>query len=111
MSTKEVLKRHNAKLREVLPVENPVFLEVLKKYGILPEDAQCIMQAKETKADKADCYIQYIIKSSKLPKLLEAMEKYYNESTEQNSDLQNLLIHMIAELNSKFTVLNYRLCC
>ena len=97
MSAEKVLKKYNTKLREVMPIENPIFLETLKKHDILPEDTECRMQAKKTKADKADCYIQYVIKSSNSFKLLEAMEKYYDESTEHNSDLQDLLIHMIAE--------------
>ena len=102
MSTEEILKKYNAKLCKILPVENSVFLEILKKCGILPEDIKYKMQAKETEVDKANCYIQYVIKSSNLPKLLEAMEKYYNESTQHDNDFQKLLIHMIADVNSKF---------
>ena len=100
MSTEEVLKKYNAKLCKVLPVENSFFLETLKKFGILSEDTKDKMQAKETKVDKANCYIQYVIKSSNFPKLLEAMEKYYNESTQHNIDFQKLLIHVIADVNS-----------
>ena len=105
MSTEEVLKKYGAKLREILPMENSSFLQMLEKCDILPKDTKCRIQRQKTKNDKADYYIQYVVKPSNLPNLLRAMEQYCNEPTNRDADLQKLLICMIAEMSGKFGII------
>ena len=102
MSAEEVFKKYHDKLCKILPMENPSFLRALEKYDILTKDARCGIQEKKTKADKADHYIQYVIKTSNLPKLLAVMEQYCNDYTNHDVDLQKLFVHMIAEMSGKF---------
>ena len=104
MSSEKVLKEYGIKLCKALPMDDPIFLIMLKSHDILPGDTRDKLESQKTKADKADYYIQHVIKASTdlyLPKLLQAMEQYYKE---HNDDaLQELVIHMIAEMNSKFS--------
>ena len=104
MSSEKVLKKYGIKLCKALPMDDPIFLIMLKSHDILPGDTRDKLEAQKTKAEKADYYIQQVIKTSAglyLPKLLQAMEQYYKE---YNDDvLLELVIHMIAEMNSKFS--------
>ena len=103
MSAEEILRKFDNKLCSTLPLDDPNFLEILENCEILPEGSRDKIQAEKTKANKADYYFQHIMKTSTdlyLPKLLKAMEDYNNKYT-TNTALQDLLIHMIAEMNSK----------
>ena len=85
MSTKEVLATFNSEMLKVLPMGNPVFLAILEVYKLLPGDTRDRIQAERTKADKAACLIENVIKTSPnlyLPKLLQAMEKYHKENND-----------------------------
>ena len=104
MSSEKVLKKYGIKLCEALPMDNPIFLIMLKSHDILPGDSRNQLETQKTKVEKADYYIQQVIKISPdlhLPKLLQAMEQYYKEYNDDT--LQELVIHMIAEMNSKFS--------
>ena len=104
MSSEKVLKKYGIKLCKALPMDDPIFLIMLKNHDILHGDSRDKLEAQKTKAEKAYYYIQQVIKTSAdlyLPKLLQAMEQYYKE---YNDDvLLELVIHMIAEMNSKFS--------
>ena len=101
MSAEAILKKYGIKLCETLPVEDPIFLQMLENYKILPEDSRDKIQAKKMKAEKADYYIQHILKtSSDLYKLIQAMEQYHTEYND--AALQDLFIHMLAEMNGMF---------
>ena len=104
MSSEKVLKKYSIKLCKALPMDDPIFLIMLENHDILPGDSRDKLETQKTKAEKAKYYIQRFIKTSPdlyLPKLLQAMEQYYKE----NNDiaLQELVIDMIAEMNSKFS--------
>ena len=104
MSPEKVLKKYGIKLCEVLPMNDPIFLRILKNHDILPGDSRDKLETHKTKAEKANYFIQYIIETSTdlyLPKLLQAMEQYYKEYND--IALQELVIDMIAEMNSKFS--------
>ena len=101
MSAEEILKKFGIKLCETLPMEDPIFLQMLENYKILPGDSKDKIQARKTKAEKADYYTQRILKtSSDLYKLLQAMEQYHTEYND--TALQELLIYMLAEMNGMF---------
>ena len=101
MSAEAILKKYGIKLCETLPVEHPIFLQMLENYKILPGDSRDKIQAMKTKAEKADYYIQHVLKtSSDLYKLVQAMERYHTEYND--TALQELLIHMLAEMNGTF---------
>ena len=100
----EVFKKYGMKLCKALPMDDPVFLTMLIRLDILSEDNRDKLETQKTKVEKADYYIQQVIKTSPdlyLPKLLQAMEQYYKEYNDHA--LQDLVIHMIAEMNSKFS--------
>ena len=104
MSSEEVFKKYGIKLCKILPMDDPIFLEMLLNHDILPGDSRDKLEAQKTKAEKANYYIQHVIKPSAnlyLPKLLQAMEQYYKEHND--NVLQELVIPMIAEMNSKFS--------
>ena len=104
MSSEKVLKEYGIKLCKALPMDNPIFLMMLKSHDILPGDTGDKLETQKTKAEKANYYIQHVIKTSAdlyLPKLLQAMEQYYKAYND--NALQELVIHMIAEMNSKFS--------
>ena len=91
-----------------MPMEEPDFLQILKKYDILPEDNRCKIQAQKTKSEKANYYIQQVIKPSTdlyFPKLIQAMEQYY-KGCNVNA-LPEVLVYIIAEMNSKLVMVNY----
>ena len=102
MSLEKVFEKYGIKFCKALPMDDSIFLLMLKSHDILPGDTRDKLESQKTKAEKADYYIQQVIKTSPdlyLPKLLQAMEQYYKEC---NDDvLQELVIHMIAEMNSK----------
>ena len=103
MSSEKALNKYCIKLCKTLPMDDPIFLIILENHDILPGDSREKIETQKTKVEKANYYIQQVIKTSTdlyLPKLLQAMEQYYKE----NSDitLQELVIHVIAEMNSKF---------
>ena len=103
MSSEKVLKEYGFKLCKALPMDDPIFLIMLKSHDILPGNSRDKLETQKTKAEKADYYIQHVIKTSDffIPKLLQAMEQYYKE---YNDDvLQELVIYMVAEMNSKFS--------
>ena len=103
MSSEEVFKKYGIKLYRALPMDDSDFLKMLKNCDILPEDCRDKLKTQKTKVDKATYYIQHVIRPSAelyLPKLLQAMEQYYKEY--HNDVLQDLLVHVIAEMNSKF---------
>ena len=110
MSAEKVFKKYHNKLCKILPMENPSFLRALEKYDVLTKDVRCGIQEKITKADKADYYIQYVVKTSNLPKLLAVMEQYCNDYTNHDVDLQKLLVHMIAEISGKFGSYSLNIC-
>ena len=104
MSSERILEKYSIKLCKALPMDDPNFLVTLRSYNILPGDSRDKLEMQKIKVKKADYYIQNVIKTSAelyLPKLLQAMEQYYKENTDNT--LQELLIHMIAEMNSKFS--------
>ena len=104
MSLEKVLKNYGIKLCKALPMEDPIFLIILENHDILPGDSRDKIETQKTKIEKANYYIQQVIKTSAdlyLPKLLQAMEQYYKEYND--NVLQELVIHMIAEMNSKFS--------
>ena len=103
MSAEELLKKYNIKLCSMLPLDDPKFLEILENHDILPGNSRDKVQREKEQTKRVDYYIQHVIKASTdlyLPKLLEAMKIYNNEN--RNSALQDLIIHMIADINSKF---------
>lgn len=103
MSTEEIIEKFGIKLCETLPMEDPIFLQMLENNKILPGDSKDKIQARNEKAEKADYYIQCVLKiqpSSDLSKLLQAMEQYHTKYN--NTALQDLLIHMLAEINGMF---------
>ena len=103
MSAEQVLNQYNTKLCGTMPMEESKFLQILEKYEILPEDSKHNIQAQKTKMDKADYYIQHVIKASTdlyLPKLIKAIEHYYRGSCD--SALPDFLVYMIAEIHCKF---------
>ena len=100
MSIEQIIENFGIKLCETLPMEDPIFLQMLENHKILPGDGRDKIQAKKTKPEKADYYVYHILKiqpSSELSKLLQAMEQYYTEYND--TALQDLLIHMLAEIN------------
>ena len=102
MSAEQVLNKYNAKLCGTMPLEESNFLQMLEKYDILPGDNKHNIQAQKTRMEKADYYIQHVIKTSTdlyLPKLIKAMEHYYRGS--RDSALPDFLVYMIAEIHSK----------
>ena len=104
MSSEDLFKKYGIKLCNILPMDKPVFLIMLKNHDILPGDSRDKIETQKTKIEKANYYIQHFIKTSTdlyLPKLLQAMEQYYKEYND--NVLQELIIHMIAEMNSKFS--------
>ena len=103
MSSENALKEYSIKLGKTLPMDDPNFLQMLEYYDILPGDSRDKIQAHKTKAEKADYYIQQIVKTSTdlyLPKLIQAMERYCNEYTD--IALQELLKQIKAKMNGKF---------
>lgn len=85
MTPKEILKQYIVELLKVLPMRNPTFLSMLEQNGLLPGDSRDRIEAEKTQADKADYFIQHVIKTSTdlyLPKLLKAMEIYCKEDTD-----------------------------
>ena len=85
MSTKEVLAKFYSEMLKVLPMGNPAFLAILEGCKLLPGDTRDRIQAERTKAEKATCLIENVIKTSPnlyLPKLLQAMEKYHKENND-----------------------------
>lgn len=109
MSATEVLKKYDSELRKNLPMEDSNFLQILENCEILPGDIREKIQAKETNDEKADVYIKHIIETSPdyLPSLLQAMEKYHPKYADDA--FQDLLIHMIAELNGVFDTCIYKM--
>ena len=104
MSSEKVFKKYCIKLCKALPMDDPIFLIMLRNHDILPGDSRDKLETQKTKAEKADYYIQHVTKTSPdlhLPKLLQAMGQYYKEYND--NALQELVIHMIAEVNSKFS--------
>ena len=104
MSSETVLKKYGIKLCKALPMDDPIFLMILENHDILPGDSKDKIESQKIKLEKANYYIQQVIKSSPdlyLPKLLQAVEQYYKEYSDKV--LQELVIHMIAEMNSKFS--------
>ena len=105
MSTTVVFEKYGSELCKKLPMEDPNFLQMLENYKILPGDSREKIQAKKTKEEKADFYIKNVIRTSLdsyLPSLLQAIEQYHRK---YNDDaLQDLLIHMIAEINGMFGI-------
>ena len=104
MSSEEVFKEYGTKLCKALPMDDPGFLIILKSHDILSEDSRDKLETQKTKVEKANYYIQHVIKISPdlyLPKLLQAMEQYYKKYND--NVLQDLVIHVIAEMNSKFS--------
>ena len=104
MSSEDVFKKYGIKLCKALPMDDPIFLITLENHDILPGGSRDKLETQKTKAEKANYYIQHVIKTSAdlyLPKLLQAMEQYYKEYND--NVLQELLIHMIAEMNSTFS--------
>ena len=99
MSATEILKKYDSELRKKLPMEDSNFLQILENCEILPKDSREKIQAKKND-ERADFYIKHIIGTSPdlyLPKLLQAMERYHPKYADDA--FQDLLIHMIAELN------------
>ena len=97
MSAEEVLNKVEKWLSILMEDHN--FIEILNNCDILPEGSRDNIQAQRTKADKAQYYIQHIIKNSAatyLPKLFQAMEQYCTTYR------QDLFLDMIAEIKSKF---------
>ena len=104
MYSEKVLKKYGIKLCKALPMDDPIFLIMLENHDILPGDSRDKLETQKTKAEKANYYIQHVIKTSPdlyLPKLLQAMEQYYKEYND--NVIHELVIHMIAEMNSKFS--------
>ena len=112
MSLDKVMKNYSTELCKALPMDDPIFLLTLENHGILPGDSRDKIVTQKTKIEKANYYIQHVIKTSTdlyLPKLLQAMEQYYKKYND--NVLQELVIHMIAEMNSKFSSsLFYKMC-
>ena len=108
MSATEVLKKYDSELRKNLPMEDSNFLQILENCEILPGDIREKIQAKKTNDERADVYIKHIIGTSPdlyLPSLLQAMEQYHPKYAD--NAFQDLLIHMIAELNGMFDIRMY----
>ena len=106
MSSDKALNKYCIKLCKTLPMDDPIFLIILKNHDVLPGDSRDKIDIQKTKVEKANYYIQQVIKTSTdlyLPKLLQAMEQYYKEYND--IALQELVIHVIAEMYSKFTSL------
>ena len=102
MSSEKVLKKYSIKLCKALPMDDPIFLIMLENHDILPGDSRDKIETQKTKIEKANYYIQHVIKTSSdlyLLKLFQAMEQYYKEYND--NVLQELIIHMVAEMNSK----------
>ena len=102
MSWENALREHTIKLCKLLPMSNPTFLQTLEYYKILPGDSRDKIEAKSTTGEKADYYIQQIIKTSTdlyLPKLLEAMEYYCKQCTD--IALEDLLNQIKAKIHGK----------
>ena len=84
-TTKEVLTTFYLEMLKVLPLGDPAFLVILEQNSLLPGDTRDKIQAERTKAEKADCFINNVIKTSPnlyLPKLVQAMEKYCKDYTD-----------------------------
>ena len=71
--------KHILELCKALPMDHPIFLQLLQQHGMLPNNTRGIIESKETNLHKADYYIQHVIKASTdlyLPKLLQVIEEY-----------------------------------
>ena len=99
MSAKDVLKNYLVELLKVLPMRDNTFLSILEQNGLMSDNDRDSIKAERKQNDKADYFIQHVIKKSTdkyLPKLLTAMEKYCEEQTD--IALSDLAADMRAEM-------------
>ena len=77
------------KLLQVLPMDDAIFLGILYSKNLLPGDIKDKISAKQTRADKAECFLHNVIypefhvnetSNNQLNKLLEVMTECDNDT-------------------------------
>ena len=105
MSAKDILMKYAADLHKKLPMNDPYFLSTLEQYIPFPGNTKEMIESKATNAEKAEYFIQYVVKTSPdlhLPKLFQAIKQYCKNST--NIALQKLVDNMKAEIDGMLTI-------
>ena len=107
-ATKKVYKEFHLKLMRSLPMNDILFLELLKVQNLLPGDLQEQIQSKATKAERTAWFLDHAIEPSlnidevaPLCKLLSVM----SDDTDLKSDLLKKLAAQIAQKLDKETAL------
>ena len=87
MSTSKVFRQFYVKLVRILPMDDSLFSAQLFTCGLLPDDLDDKIKAKETPADKAKCFLDHRIRSdvsignsTTFNELLNVMEDSDNDS-------------------------------
>ena len=78
MTPEEALRKFGGDLLE-LKMDDPQFVRALEREGFFPGTVKARMAAKSTQDEKADFFLDTVIKpdvNAKLPKLLNVMENY-----------------------------------
>ena len=104
MSYKEIFNKVSIELHKILPLEDPIFLEILEQNDLLPRDTRDKIGAERTRRDKSSYFIQNVIKISLdiyFPLLLKAMRLFCKNGND--IALQDL-VEEIDKLQGMFTI-------
>ena len=74
---KDVIRKHYARLLEVLPLCDASFVAMMKKAKLFPADTYACMQAKATNEKRVNYILQHVVLPKAgiyLPKLLQVMK-------------------------------------
>ena len=110
MSCTEAFNKISIELHKILPLDDPIFLEVLEQKRLLPGDTRSKIGAERTRRDKSSYFIQNVIKiaiDTYFPLLLEAMKLYCKDAN--NIALQDL-VEEIEELQGMLIYYNTQCC-
>ena len=89
MSAKDVIKKFNVKLLEILPLEDHTFFAMANEANLFPGSNYGSIAAQLTRASKVSYFLQYVVVPGSdvfLPNLLKVMKEFNDDNVKNLAD-------------------------